>query len=443
MAITGRAAVLAALGVILVVVAPAPVAALLAVDAAIVLAIVVDLALAAPVRRLQLQRSGSALTVRLGEAVTSTLIVRNPSRRAARLRIRDAWPPSAGRRPAVFTVVLPPGERRPLTSEFRPTRRGDRIPVRVTVRSLGPMGLAGRQGRHRAPGMLRVLPPFRSRALLPEKLARLRIVEGLVAARGRGQGSEFDSLREYVIGDDARAIDWRASARRSALAVRTYRPERDRRLVLVLDTGRTSAGRVGDVTRLDHALDAALLLAALAARAGDRIDLLGHDTQPRAIVEGSRTAATTLPRLVTAMSRLEPVLLEADFPALAGQVLRLAPRRALIVLFTDLVPGVIEEGLLPSLSALTSRHVVLVAALGDPRVAQMARMAQLPGTEPEPLRDVAEAYTAAAATRTLLARQRAADMLVRRGVEVVDAPPDRFASNVSDAYLALKAAGRL
>lgn len=440
MAITGRAAALAALGVLLVVVAPAPAAVFLAVDAVILVAIAVDIVLAAPVRRLQLRRSDAGTTVRLGETITSTLIVRNPSRRTARLRIRDAWPPSAGRQPAIFTVAVPPGERRPLTSEFRPTRRGDRFPVRVTVRSLGPMRLAGRQGRHRAPGMLRVLPPFRSRALLPEKLARLRIVEGLVAARGRGQGSEFDSLREYVIGDDARAIDWRASARRSTLAVRTYRPERDRRLVLVLDTGRTSAGRVGDVTRLDHALDAALLLAALAARAGDRIDLLGHDTQPRAIVEGSRTAAVTLPRLVTAMSRLEPVLLEADFSALAGQVLRLAPRRALIVLFTDLLPGVLEEGLLPSLPALVSRHVVLVAALGDPRVAQMARLS---ATDPAPLREVSEAYTAAAATRSLLARQRAADMLLRRGVEVVDAPPDSFASAVSDAYLTLKAAGRL
>jgi uncharacterized protein (DUF58 family) len=194
-AITGRAAALATLGVILVVVAPTPAAVFLAVDTAILLAIVIDIVLAAPVKQLQLQRSAGS-TVRLGESVTSTLIVRNPSARTARLRIRDGWPPSAGRRPAIFALVLPPGERRPLTSEFRPTRRGDRFPVRVTVRSLGPMRLAGRQGRHRTPGMLRVLPPFRSRALLPEKFARLRVVEGLVAARGRGQGSELDSHRE-------------------------------------------------------------------------------------------------------------------------------------------------------------------------------------------------------------------------------------------------------
>ena len=143
-------------------------------------------------------------------------------------------------------------------------------------------------------------------------------------------------------------------------------------------------------------------------------------------------------------SRLEPVLLEADHTAMAGQILRLAPRRALVVIFTDLVPAVIEEGLLPALPALTARHVVLVTALGDPRVAEMGRTDRSAGTDPLPaIDDVAEAYGAAAATRSLLARARAAEMLRRRGVEVVDAPPHRFASDVSDAYLALKAAGRL
>ena len=102
----------------------------------------------------------------------------------------------------------------------------------------------------------------------------------------RGQGTEFDSLREYVVGDDVRSIDWRASARAADVMVRTWRPERDRRVLLVLDCGRTAAGRVGDAPRLDAAMDAALLLAALAARAGDRVDLLAYDRAVRARVEG-------------------------------------------------------------------------------------------------------------------------------------------------------------
>src|SRR5690606_4096198 len=174
-----------------------------------------------------------------------------------------------------------------------PTRRGDREAVTVTGRSLGPFGVAGRQGAHRVPWSVRILPPFLSRKHLPSRLAKLRELDGMVPVLIRGQGTEFDSLREYVIGDDVRSIDWRATARRADVVVRTWRPERDRRVVIVLDTGRTSAGRVGvDPTagdpggwpRLDWSMDAALLLAALAARAGDHVDFLAHDRVSRAAV---------------------------------------------------------------------------------------------------------------------------------------------------------------
>ena len=110
------------------------------------------------------------------------------------------------------------------------------------------------------PGLVRVLPAFPSIRHLPSRLARLRELDGRAAVRVRGQGTEFDSLREYVLGDDVRSVDWRASARSRSVVVRTWQPERDRRVVLVLDTGRTSAGRVDDVPRLDSAMDAALLL---------------------------------------------------------------------------------------------------------------------------------------------------------------------------------------
>ncbi len=343
-------------------------------------------------------------------------------------RLRDAWPPSAGLRPSVVPLSVPSGERRRAEGELTPTRRGDRRPRAVVVRSLGPLGLAGRQRSIAVPARLRVLPHFRSRALLPEKLSRLRQVEGQVAARGPGRGTEFDSLREYVPGDDVRTIDWRATARRQSLEVRVYRPERDRRVVLALDTGRTAAGRVGDEPRLDHNLDAALLLSALALRAGDRIDLVAHDVSPRAMVERA-----ALSSLSDAMALLEPSLVETSHDALIGQVLRVARRRSLVVLFTDLVPAVVEEGLLPSLAPLLRRHTVLLAALADPRVTELSARRG----------EAADIYAAAAAERALAERRRLAGLLRRRGVDVVDAPPEHFASAVSDAYLALKAAGRL
>src|SRR5207249_2447008 len=147
--------------------------------------------------------------------------------------------------------------------------------------------------------------------------------------RVRGQGTEFDSLREYVAGDDVRSIDWRATARASDVMVRSWRPERDRHIVLVLDTGRTSAGRVGDAPRLDAMLDAALLLAALAARAGDRVDLLAYDRRVRAAVVGS-PAAELLPALVNAMATLEPELVESDSRGMIAEALRRARRRSLV-----------------------------------------------------------------------------------------------------------------
>ncbi|MFG3143876.1 DUF58 domain-containing protein [Streptomyces sp. NPDC048243] len=436
MAFTGRAALLAALGALPVGIWEPSWTGILAVNAPLALACACDAALAAPVRRLGLTRSGDT-SVRLGDTADVTLTVTNPSGRPLRAHLRDAWPPSSWESGTEVAssrhhVSVPAGERRRVTTRLRPTRRGDRRADRVTIRSYGPLRLFARQGNHKVPWSVRVLPPFTSRKHLPSKLARLRELDGRTSVLTRGEGTEFDSLREYVPGDDTRSIDWRATARQSTVAVRTWRPERDRHILLVLDTGRTSAGRVGDAPRLDASMDAALLLAALASRAGDRVDLLAYDRRVRALVQG-RAAGEVLPSLVNAMAVLEPELVETDARGLAGIALRTAPRRSLIVLLTSLDAAPVEEGLLPVLSGLTQRHTVLVASVADPYIARMAKA-----------RGDAEAvYEAAAAAQAQTERHRTAEQLRRRGVTVVDAIPDDLAPALADAYLALKAAGRL
>jgi uncharacterized protein (DUF58 family) len=209
----------------------------------------------------------------------------------------------------------------------------------------------------------------------------------------------------------------------------------------VLDTGRTSAGRVGVAPvpgiasgwpRLDWSMDAALLLAALAARAGDRVDFLAYDRAVRAWVSGaSRTEL--LSSLVNVMAPIEAELVEADSAGMAAAVLARARRRCLVVLLTDLNSAALEEGLLPVLPQLSSRHLLLVAAVSDPQVAEMATGR---GT-------AEEVYDAAAAERLSGDRRRITARLRRAGVEVVDALPDEIAPALADAYLALKAAGRL
>ncbi|MDQ0843140.1 DUF58 domain-containing protein [Streptomyces sp. V1I6] len=436
MALTGRTALLAALGSLPVGILTPSWTGMLAVNAPLSLAILCDYALAAPVRTLRFTRSGDT-SVRLGDVATVDLMVTNPSGRRLRADLRDAWPPSswlpgAEQSASRHKVTVPAGERRRLTTVLRPTRRGDRRPERITVRSYGPLGLAARQGHHKVPWTVRVLPPFTSRKHLPSRLARLRELDGRTSVLIRGQGTEFDSLRDYVPGDDTRSIDWRATARRTTVAVRTWRPERDRHILIVLDTGRTSAGRVGDVPRLDAAMDAALLLGALASRAGDRVGLLAYDRRIRAQVVG-RSAGDVLPAMVNAFAPLEPELVETDARGLSAAALTNAPRRSLIVLLTSLDAAPVEEGLLPVLPQLTQRHTVLVASVADPHIERMkATRGSVEGV-----------YDAAAATQAQSQRNRAAEQLQRHGVTVVDATPEKIAPALADAYLALKAAGRL
>ncbi|MFC8287131.1 DUF58 domain-containing protein [Streptomyces cyaneofuscatus] len=437
MALTGRTALLAALGSLPVGILAPSWTGMLAVNAPLSLAILCDYALAAPVRTLRFTRSGDT-SVRLGDAADVQLTVTNSSRRRLRAQLRDAWPPSSwptGTEQAAsrHTLTVPSGEQRRLTTVLRPTRRGDRKAERITVRSYGPLGLAARQGNHRVPWSVRVLPPFTSRKHLPSRLARLRELDGRTSVLTRGEGTEFDSLRAYVPGDDTRSIDWRATARQSAVAVRTWRPERDRHLLIVLDTGRTSAGRVGDVPRLDAAMDATLLLTALATRAGDRVDLLAYDRRVRARVQGRTSAGDVLATVVDTLATLEPELVETDARGLSTTALSAAPRGSLIVLLTSLEAAPIEEGLLPLLPQLTQRHTVLLAAVSDPRIEEMAKAR---GT-------VDAVYDAAAGTQAQAERRSTAEKLQRHGVVVVDATPDTIAPALADAYLALKAAGRL
>lgn len=399
-----------------------------------------DIMLAAAPEEIELTRDGDR-ALWLGESGTVRLIARNKGPRPFVGTIRDAWVPSAGAGPYSHDVRIEPDTRVILATALTPTRRGDRPAVRVTLRAYGPLRFGYRQTRHRTadartpPWTLRVYPRFASRKILPEKLNRLRILDGSTVTRGRGQGTEFDTLREYVMGDDVRSIDWRASARRSDVVVRTWRPERDRRVLCVLDTGRTSAARIGDEPRLDASMDAALLLASLASRADDRVDLLAVDTAVRASVTNV-SKNTLLWRLVSAMAPLDASLVETDFGLVAGEVLRRERKRALVVLFTALEPGALGEGLLPVLPQLAARHRVVVAAVHDPA---LPKMTTLPANEVT----AGDVYAAAAAHRALAERDRVRSALRRFGVEVVDAPVEQFASKVADLYLAMKATGRL
>jgi uncharacterized protein (DUF58 family) len=431
MTVTGRVPLLLLAGVLALVVRPVGSTAAWWV-LAVALLVGLDVLLAPRPGQLEVTRRPGAAPVRQGQTTSTALVVANPGRRRVRGLLRDAWQPSAGATGNRHRLDLSPGDQVLLRTSLTPSRRGDRRAAGVTVRCTGPLGLAARQRSLDVPGTVRVLPPFHSRKHLPSRLARLRELDGRAAVRVRGQGTEFDSLRDYVLGDDVRSIDWRATARSRNVVVRTWQPERQRRVLLVLDTSRTSAGRVDDVPRLDSAMDAGLLLAALASRAGDSVDFLAGDRQVRARVRAG-TRGDALPHVVEAMADLEPALVEADWSRLTSAVAALGRQPALVVLLSALEPAAVEHGLLPALPTLAHRHRVVLASVRDPELDRMAARRGRP-------QDV---YDAAAAEQVLADRARTAEILGSVGVDVVDADADRLPVALTDHYLMLKGRGLL
>ena len=435
MFITGRLAIVIAVGVVPLVLAgfagyPAY-AVLGAWIALCALLVVIDVAFAASPRTVTVSRRVPART-RLGEPVPVSVAVHNHGTRALHALLRDAWQPTAGASGDRQRLTIPPGERARVSIPLLPRRRGELVSEFVMLRSRGPMALAGRQARHSVRDAIRVLPAFSSRKHLPSRLARLRELDGNTSIQVRGQGTEFDSLREYVRGDDVRSIDWRATARAGTTMLRTWRPERDRHVVIIIDTGRTAAARVGDGTRVDASLEAALLLAALAGRAGDHVHLLMYDRVIRGRVTGVDGAAL-LPALTDAMAPVHARLVDTDWHGAFAAVRTLTTRPSLIVVLTAQDAAESARGFLGAFPDASRATTVLVGSVTDDGIASLAR--QRGSRE--------EIYLAAAAERTMRDAENVADAIRRAGGEAIAADPEELPPRIADRYLELKAAGRL
>lgn len=435
MFITGRLAVALAVGVVPLVLAGLagyPAYAVLGAWVALCLLLVaVDVALAATPRAVTVTRRVPP-RARIGEPVPVSVAVHNHGGRTLHAVIRDAWQPTAGAPSTRHLLSVASGERGRITIPLLPRRRGELVSEFVVIRSRGPLGIAGRQARHPVRGAIRVLPAFTSRKHLPSRLARLRELDGNTSIQVRGQGTEFDSLREYVRGDDVRSIDWRATARAGTTMLRTWRPERDRHVVIIIDTGRTAAARVGDGTRVDASLEAALLLAALATRAGDHVHLLMYDRAVRARVTGVDGPAL-LPALTDAMAPVHARLVDTDWHGAFAAVRTLTTRPSLLVVLTAQDAAESARGFLGAFPDATRATTVLVGSVTDDGIADLARR-----------RDSREdVYLAAAAERTLRDAETVADAVRRAGGEAIAADPEDLPPRIADRYLELKAAGRL
>jgi uncharacterized protein (DUF58 family) len=361
----------------------------------------------------------------------------NPSSRPAHLNVREVRPDILGGTQPPRALGIPPRAAVREQVPVVPLRRGRETGGAggFVVDSFGPLGL----GRHRArlplPWDVVVYPPLvsvRLRASVAEALRRRDV--GSKQIRRLGEGRLFESLREWVPGDDLRHIDWKATAKRGKVITRQYEAERRQQVLLVLDTGRLMTADVASgVARLDFAVEAALELAYAAAQHDDNVGIMTFADGVQHFVAPER-GRTGVRRVMDVLAEVQPKLVEPDYPGAFRYLAARNRKRALTVLFTDVIDRFASDALVANVATLRPRHLPLAVTLRNPELDAAAMQ------RPETPRD---AYRKAAAEELLHAREEALGHMRRAGVLVIDVTPERAAQAVVSKYLDLKRRGTL
>jgi uncharacterized protein (DUF58 family) len=359
-----------------------------------------------------------------GRRAEAVYLLLRPGAPATTVSILDELPPELGGDLLIENVALGAGQRCRLARDLMPLRRGtcELGPTYILWRSR--LGLLKFRATMPAQGTVAIIPaaspPARHAALTHRSL--------------RGEGSEFESLREYSDGDDPRHLDWRASARRGRLIVRRYQTERRHTVIVAVDTGRLMAAKTGGDSKLDCALDCAIALARLSGQFGDRVGLLAFDQELRALAK-ARSGAAGVGALVEATLELRPRPFEPNYRVLAETLARHQKKRALVVVLTDFVEGSASRELESYLAVLAHRHCVLLVAMRD------RLLGELDVREPNIARS--RLYRRLALQDLAVEREAALRRIAQFGVQTLDLDPVRITAPVLNRYLAIRQAALL
>jgi uncharacterized protein (DUF58 family) len=357
------------------------------------------------------------------------LRIRNPYSRALRLTVRDDVPPGVDVDPRRTDLEVGPAVESEVLYSARPRHRGTFRFGDVHLRVRGPFDLVERQGHVDAAAEARVYPDLHEIRRYEVSLRRgLAYDAGQRRARIAGGGGVFERLREHQPDDDPRSISWKATAKRGRPISVEYETERQQRVLILLDAGRMMSSTVGGLTKLDHAVNTALMLAYVATAKGDEVGLLGFADDVRSYVVPRRGRKQFL-RITEELRRIDVTTTEPD-PQRAFEFLRArAARRSLAVLFTDLVSEDASRALVAAVTRLAGNNVVLCCLLADPHLAEVGSRA--PGSSQE-------LYERVVAQTILEARAKALATLRQHGVHVVDVPAERLTVATIQRYLELK-----
>ncbi len=370
----------------------------------------------------------------LGEPNAVTVTVRNRTNVALEVVLTDEPPASfPGTRP-LFRVRVGPREVTERTYRCVPARRGAYAFGRLGVGVVGVLGLIQRNRWREAGATVRVYPDtsqLRWAELMRMKASpRLGSPQRALPARESG---EFESLRDYVPDDDFRWIDWKASARANKPISKNFRPERNQLVYLVIDCGRLMITSIGNYTKLDYALKAALTVGYVALRQQDRVGLLAFSGGVEHFLPPSHSPSQ-FGRVLEVMCALEATLTEPNYEEAFLTVRRRCSRRALVIVFTDVLNVDRAEALRRCTAALIPRHLPLIVTIQDWDLRTAAD---------QRITNEAELYQKGVASELMRERQGVLRGLQRRGALVIDTTAERLSTQVVNSYLQIKSRQRL
>ena len=367
------------------------------------------------------------LSVGVANRVTLTVAGRSAGATAI---VRERVPPGMHASNARWNVRLPASVEYTVT----PVARGDVSLGPAVVRATGPWGLGWRQTTVEARRAVRVDPNLAAIDVYEALARRGQLAEiGLRTMRLRTEGSEFERVREASPDDPLRAINWRATARTGRLMATELIPERAQPLVICLDHGRLMGIGAGELTKLDHAINAALLLVHVALRSGDRAGMLAFSDTVTGTLP-PRAGAAQLRRFLDATRPIVPGETEADYDDALTFFSRWQRRRTLVVIFTDVLDPDQGKSLIRQCVRLRRRHLPLVVTVRDPALDDAANAAPRTGDE---------AYARAVAGGLIADRDDTLRVLRSSGVETIDADARTLSPRLVNRYLDLKRRARL
>lgn len=371
----------------------------------------------------------------IGDPSEVRLIIENSSDRDLRFRIKDEYPPAMrlnGNREV--EMYLESHETAGFTYSLTPTRRGRYEFGRMAVRFGSRLGLVWCQTDLGEPQFVKVYPNMRrAREIELKALGARSFLAIQRRAVRRGEGREFESMRDYVRGDELRHISWTATARRNRLTTRQYQIERDQTVMIAVDGGRLMTGRIGDETKFDTAIHASLALISACGRAGDNCGLAVFGRRVKKYIPPKR-GLEHMDSVLEALHDMEPELIEPSYARAFQFIASSAKKRAFVVILTDLVDKESSKELINSLKLLRPRHLPLVVTIGD---------RDLNTAVSRPPDDIKDVFTQSAAEEIIHQREQALRLVESLGGLALDVTTQTLGPKLLETYLRVKERGLL